>query len=86
MPASSRPLPLYTAGAGAVPATQVFETGDVDNDILISLVEARPVLWDKFLETFKDRNLTRDARREICCALKNGFDDLENNEKNAFGK
>ncbi|KAK9881339.1 hypothetical protein WA026_015466 [Henosepilachna vigintioctopunctata] len=58
----------------------------IDNDFLISLVEARPVLWDKTLNTFKDRNLTRDAWREVCCALKNDFEVMEDKEKNAFGK
>lgn len=63
-----------------------FAMGDLDNDILISLVEARPVLWDKTLDIFKDRNLTRDAWREVCCALKHDFEDLEQKDKNAFGK
>lgn len=58
----------------------------IDNDFLISLVEARPVLWDKTLNTFKDRNLTRDAWREVCCALKNDFEVMEDKEKNAFGE
>lgn len=58
----------------------------IDNDVLISLVEKRPVLWDKTSEIFKDRNLTRDAWREVCCALKNDFEDMETKEKNAFGK
>lgn len=58
----------------------------IDVDVLISLVEARPVLWDKTLDTFKDRNLTRDAWREVCCGLKNDFEVMKDNEKNAFGK
>lgn len=58
----------------------------IDNDILISLVEARPVLWDKSLDLFKDRNLTRDAWREVCCALNQEFEVMEDKEKNAFGK
>jgi hypothetical protein len=28
---------------------------NIDSKILISLVQARPVLWDKILEIFKDR-------------------------------
>ena len=50
-------------------------------DVLISLVEAKPVLWDKTLDTFKYRNLTRDAWREVCCALKNDFEVMEDKEK-----
>lgn len=58
----------------------------IDNDILISLVEARPVLWDKSLDTFKDRNATREAWKQVCCELKNDFEEMESKEKNAFGK
>ncbi|VEN34554.1 unnamed protein product [Callosobruchus maculatus] len=58
----------------------------IDNDALISLVEARPVLWDKTLDWFKDRNLTRGAWREVCRALNHQFEVMEDKEKNAFGK
>nr|CAH7757982.1 unnamed protein product [Callosobruchus chinensis] len=59
---------------------------DIHHDILIALVEARPVLWDKTMYGFKDRNATRDAWREVCCALKEGFEEMQNKEKNEFGK
>lgn len=58
----------------------------IDNDVLISLVESKPVLWDKRLDNFKDRVVTRDAWREVCCALKSDFEELEVKEKNEFGK
>ncbi|CAG9829273.1 unnamed protein product [Diabrotica balteata] len=57
----------------------------VDEEVLISLVEAKPVIWDKTLEIYKDRNSTKKAWEEVCLALN---PDLENNgdgEKNAFG-
>nr|CAI5859210.1 unnamed protein product [Callosobruchus analis] len=41
--------------------------------MLISLVVARSVLWDKTMDRVKDRNATRDAWREVCCAVKQGF-------------
>ena len=32
---------------------------NIDNELLILLVQERPVLWDKTLDIFKDRNATR---------------------------
>ena len=58
----------------------------IDNEVLISLVEARPVFWDKTLDRFKDRNLTRDAWRKVCCPLKNDFEVMEDKDKIALGK
>jgi hypothetical protein len=43
---------------------------NIDADFLISLIEARPVLWDKTLDVFKDRIATRNAWLEVCVALK----------------
>ena len=34
---------------------------EVNAEVLISLLEAKPVLWDKTLEIYKDRNATRKA-------------------------
>lgn len=55
-------------------------------DNLISLVEQRSVIWDKTLETYKDRNETRNAWKEIFLELKPDFEDLNATEKNSFGK
>jgi hypothetical protein len=49
-------------------------------EVLISLVESKPVLWDKTLEGFKDRNATRNAWSEVCLALKPDFDVIDNKE------
>jgi hypothetical protein len=35
---------------------------EFDIDLLISLVEARPVLWDKTDDIYKDRNETKQKR------------------------
>jgi hypothetical protein len=32
----------------------------IDNEILISLIQERPVLWDETLEIFRDRDATRN--------------------------
>ena len=41
---------------------------DLDADLLISLVKARLVLWDKKDDICKDRNETK-AWREVCLCL-----------------
>ncbi|VEN45173.1 unnamed protein product [Callosobruchus maculatus] len=57
---------------------------DIDNDILISLVEEKPVLWDKTLDIFKDLYATRNAWREVCQGLRNKFDELAEKGTTAF--
>ncbi|KAI4464765.1 madf domain transcription factor [Holotrichia oblita] len=59
---------------------------NIDSELLITLVEARPVLWDKTLDNYKDRNLTRNTWNEVCIELNSEFEELEAKEKNAFGK
>lgn len=59
---------------------------DIDAEILITLVEARPVLWDKSLDVYKDRIATKNGWREVCLAIKEDFDLMEEKDKNAFGK
>jgi hypothetical protein len=60
--------------------------GDFEFDIylLTSMVEARPVLWDKTDDIYKDRNETKRARREVCICLQKDFEDLGDVKKNAF--
>ena len=57
-----------------------------DTDLLISLVEARPVLWDKTEDTYKDRIETKKAWREVCICLQEDFEALSGVQKNAFGE
>ena len=59
---------------------------EFDVDLLISLVEARPVLWDKTDDIYKDRNETKKAWREVCICLQEDFEALEDVKKNAFGE
>ncbi|GFS84117.1 uncharacterized protein TNCV_2365061 [Trichonephila clavipes] len=49
-------------------------------------IEARPPLWDKTLEIFKDRNATRIAWREVFLELRSDFDQLKEKEKNDYGE
>jgi len=57
--------------------------GDIefDIDLLISLVEARPVLWDKTGDIYKDRNETKKAWREVCICLQEDFEALGDVQK-----
>jgi len=54
---------------------------EFDIDLLISLVEARPVLWDKTDDIYKDRNETKKAWREVCICLQEDFEALGNGKK-----
>lgn len=60
-------------------------TDNIDTEVLISLVEERPVIWDKTLEIYKDRNLKTSAWREICAILKADFKEMEEKERQEFG-
>ncbi|CAG4957313.1 unnamed protein product [Colias eurytheme] len=59
---------------------------NIDMDLLISLVENRPVLWDKTQVCYKNRLSSFAAWREIFLALNEGFETLSQKEKNIFGK
>lgn len=55
---------------------------NLDIDQLISLVEAKPVIWDKTLDIYKDRNETKKAWIEIFKEMNNEFENLEDKVKN----
>jgi len=56
----------------------VVKMGDLeyDIDLLISLAEVGPVLWDKTDDIYKDRNQTIKAWREVCICLQEDFETL----------
>ena len=54
---------------------------EFDTDLLISLVEARPVSWDKTDDSYKDRNGTKKAWTEVCIFLQEGFETLGDAKK-----
>jgi hypothetical protein len=49
---------------------------EFDVEFLIILEQKRPVLWDKFLDSYKDRNATKNAWREVLIELNQEFDAL----------
>lgn len=59
---------------------------DINTDMLISLVEARPTLWDKTLDIYKDKTSKESAWREICTILNEDFPELDQKERRNFGK
>jgi hypothetical protein len=59
---------------------------DINTDIFISLVKARPALWDKILDIYKDKTSKELAWREICTILNENFLALDQKERQNFGK
>jgi hypothetical protein len=57
----------------------------LDIELLISLVEAGPVLWDKSGDIYKDRIETEKAWTEVCTCLQVEFEALGDDKKNAVG-
>jgi hypothetical protein len=49
---------------------------DFDIELLISLVDTKPVLWDKRDDMYKDRIETKKAWREVYVCLQEDFEAL----------
>ena len=56
---------------------------EFNTDLLISLMEARPVLWDKMDDIYKDRNKMKRAWEEVCICLQENFEALGDVKKTA---
>jgi len=48
----------------------IFGEDILDVDLLITSVEERPLLWDKMLDSYSDRNKKRKCWRDIFCIMK----------------
>lgn len=59
---------------------------EIDPEVLISLVEERTNLWDKTSHLYNDRVQRVTAWREIFCILIPDYDELEDREKEYYGK
>ncbi|KOB75387.1 Uncharacterized protein OBRU01_07634 [Operophtera brumata] len=57
---------------------------DIQAETLITLVQERPVLWDKTEDVYKDKNLKLAAWREVCLILKPNFDELDEKERKQY--
>lgn len=51
-------------------------TDVIEVDHLITLVEQRPILWDKTSEEYKNKNAKTTAWKEVCENLCPGFQEL----------
>jgi len=58
----------------------------IDTELLISLIEERPVIWDKTLDSYKNKNLKESAWKEICIILNRDFKEMEQKQRQDFGK
>ncbi|XP_034833800.1 uncharacterized protein [Maniola hyperantus] len=58
----------------------------IDNDMLISMVEERTLLWDKNSLMYKDRYATKKAWAEVCHKIYKGYEGMSEREKREFGK
>lgn len=61
-------------------------TKNINVENLISLVQNRPVLLDKTLEIYKDKNLRTAGWREICIILNEDFEEMEEKNRQDYGK
>ncbi|CAH1953516.1 unnamed protein product [Acanthoscelides obtectus] len=59
---------------------------ELDTELLIALIEARPVLWDKTSPIYKNRNETKEAWKEVCIEMNSDFHVYSEEEKNKYGK
>lgn len=59
---------------------------DINTEILISLVEKRPVIWDKTLNIYNDKTIKEKAWLGTCSILNVTFPVLEQREWQDFGK
>jgi hypothetical protein len=66
----------------------VVKTGECefDTELSISLVESRPVLWDKTGDVYNDRKETKKVWGEACICLQEDFEALVGVQKKDFGE
>ncbi|KAH9632495.1 hypothetical protein HF086_017043 [Spodoptera exigua] len=58
----------------------------INREVLIAAIKDRPVLWNKFLEIYKDKTAKTAAWREICIILKEDFEEMDQKDRQLFGK
>lgn len=63
-----------------------MEKFEVDTEILIAKVQSKPVLWDKMLESYRDKILTKNAWNDVCEEFNPNFGDLEDKKKQNLEK
>ncbi|XP_072947281.1 uncharacterized protein [Epargyreus clarus] len=59
---------------------------NINQELLITLVHERSVIWDKTIEDYKNKRLKYHSWKEIFIHLNPTFEDLSGEEKNSFGQ
>ncbi|XP_054270360.1 uncharacterized protein LOC128991474 [Macrosteles quadrilineatus] len=59
---------------------------EINVELLISLVEARPVLWDKTTEEYKNRMKSKRAWIEVFKQLNEEFEEMEYKEREEYAR
>lgn len=57
----------------------------IDVELLISLVENRPIIWDNTIENYRERNIRAAAWREVAVSLNDEFDHMDEVDRQAYG-
>ncbi|XP_030751983.1 uncharacterized protein LOC115879347 [Sitophilus oryzae] len=58
---------------------------EINTELLIGLVEKRPVLWDKSDEDYNNKLKTKECWTDICRLLVDGYDELSKKEQKDLG-
>ncbi|KAL4104427.1 hypothetical protein QTP88_019728 [Uroleucon formosanum] len=64
---------------------QVLDEDILDVDLLITLVEENPLLWDKTLDSYSDRNEKRKCWKDMFCKIKPGFEEMDIKDQKIIG-
>lgn len=59
---------------------------DIDTEVLISEVQARPVLWNPENEDYKNRDIRNKAWEDICKTIIPRFEENNDKIKKKLGK
>jgi len=77
----------FSSGVNSPKSIEFVEDDlNIDIEILISEVQARPLLWDKSLNNYSDRYLKRAAWKEIFILLYPDYEKVSSQHQKLIGK
>lgn len=59
---------------------------DIDLDFLISLVQERPIIWDKSHEHYSDKFRKANEWAAVCRKIFQDYEEFEDQKKNKIGE
>ncbi|XP_065577190.1 uncharacterized protein LOC136038103 isoform X1 [Artemia franciscana] len=59
---------------------------NINSEMLISAIKERPAVWDKSMESYKDKRRKFEAWTEICKLLNEDYESLTESKRNEFSK